>query len=50
MVDTHLLALHAFRTSWANVSWGSRGARSTITTPGTGATDNARSTLRESRG
>lgn len=48
-MGTHLLALHALGTSWTNVSWGPGGARSTVTTPGTGATNNARGTLQESR-
>lgn len=50
VVGTHLLALHAFGTSWSNTPWGTRGTRSTITTPGTGATNNAWGTLWESRG
>ena len=54
MMGTHLLALHALWTSWANAPWGTGGTRSTVTAPGTRATNNARSTLcraeREARG
>lgn len=50
MARTHLLALHALGTSRANAAWGAGGAGSPITAPGTGGTDNAWGTLRESRG